>query len=158
MSLQARATSVGHAQGAVVDVRHGLHVLDPGDHVGDGVGGCVESPRAIDLEEDEVDLLLPGLLDPADQVRLLDRVERPVDLDPDRLQDLAERRVVGRRTGRRAGRRLATSDGVSAISFAKPSSRARLAVRTPSGPPSQAGSSTITWCVLWNSGSCSAMT
>ncbi len=56
----------GHAEGAVVDEGDGLHVLDAGDRVGDGVGGRVDSARAVDLEEDEVDLLLPGLLDPAD--------------------------------------------------------------------------------------------
>ena len=81
-----------------------------------------------------------------------DRVERPVDPDPDRLDDLAERRVVEPTTGRRAGRCCATSAGVSAMRLANPSSRARSAVRTPRRPPSQAGRSSTTWSVLRNSG------
>ena len=53
----------GDAERAVLDVGHRLHVRDRGDLVGDAVGGGIESAGAIDLEEEEVDLLLPRLID-----------------------------------------------------------------------------------------------
>ena len=73
-----------------------MSVID-GDQVGKAVGGRVQTAGTIDLEEDEVDLLLPRLLDPPAQVADLHRVQRAVDLDPDRPDELAQGRVFDRR-------------------------------------------------------------
>ena len=54
--------------------------LIAGDQVGEAVGDRVDSPGAVDLEEEQVDLLLPRLLDAAGQVRDHHRVERPSSL------------------------------------------------------------------------------
>ena len=68
MSRQARGNERGDAQGAVVDVGDGLHVLDRRRSWSAMLSAAESSPAgAVDLEEDQVDLLLPGLLDPADR-------------------------------------------------------------------------------------------
>ena len=61
---------------------------------------AITAAGAVDLEDQQVGLLLAGLLDALGQVRDHDRIERPFQLDPDRAQQLAERGVV---EGRLAG-------------------------------------------------------
>ena len=96
--------------------------------------------RAVDLEDQEVGLLLAGLLDALGQVPDHHRVQRTFEVDPHRAEQLAERRVVDAPTGRRSGRCSRTSSGVSAVRLQKPSSRARCAVEhaaqaaVPGGP------------------------
>jgi hypothetical protein len=83
------------ADGLVVDIRDRLHVLDASNERGDVVGRRAQPPLAVDLEEDQVHPFPTSLLDPAAKVRLLDVVEPPLDLDPDRPGFLEQGRVVG---------------------------------------------------------------
>ena len=116
----------GHADGAVVDVGHRLHVLDPRRSCRRGRRRpCRSTARAVDLEDSEVGLLLPGLLDPPGQVPTMTVSSGP---RSGSRPGGAPGRASGRRrpTGRRSGRCCATSAGVSAVRLQKPSSRGPL--------------------------------
>ena len=125
---------------AVVDVGDRFHVLDRRELVGQVVADGLDSPGAVDLEEEQILFLLARLLHAARQVRDHDRVERAFELDPGRGGSLAQGWVFDGRLAGRSGRCRGPRPGFRRSACRNPSSRARAAASTPRWPPSQAGS------------------
>ena len=87
----------GDPQGSLVDIGDRFHVLDLRKDVRHAVAGRLGPPRAVDFDDEQVLLLLAGILDFSRQERDGDVVEQPFELDPFRAHALAQSWVVDRR-------------------------------------------------------------